>query len=67
LKVQWVARSIGDGLGFDILPFDEADDSERMLEVKATGLGKFFPFYLTANEVCLHGLSNCPKTPVVLM
>ena len=28
-----------------------ADDSERMLEVKATGLGKFFPFYVTANEV----------------
>ena len=51
LKVQWVAQSIGDGLGFDILSFDEADDSERMLEVKATGLGKFFPFYVTANEV----------------
>ena len=51
LKVQWVAQTIGDGLGFDILSFDEADDSERMLEVKATGLGKFFPFYVTANEV----------------
>jgi hypothetical protein len=24
------------------LSFDDADDSERMLEVKATGLGKFF-------------------------
>jgi hypothetical protein len=51
LKVQWVAQTIGDGLGFDILSFDDADDSERMLEVKATGLGKFFPFYVTANEV----------------
>ena len=51
LKVQWVAQSIGDGLGFDILSFDEADDSERMLEVKATGHGKFFPSYVTANEV----------------
>ncbi len=51
LKVQWVAQTIGDGLGFDILSFDEAHDSERMLEVKATGLGKFFPFYVTANEV----------------
>jgi len=50
-KVQWVAQTIGDGLGFDILSFDEADDSERMLEVKATGLGKFFPFCVTANEV----------------
>ena len=50
-KVQWVAQTIGDGLGFDILSFDDADDSERMLEVKATVLGKFFPFYVTANEV----------------
>jgi len=30
---------------------DEADDAERMLEVKATGLGKFFPFFVTSNEV----------------
>ena len=50
-KVEWVAQTIGDGLGFDILSFDEADDSERMLEVKATVLGKFFPFCVTANEV----------------
>lgn len=50
-KVIWASRDIGDGLGFDIISFDEADDSERMLEVKATGLGKFFPFYVTSNEV----------------
>lgn len=50
-KVLWASRDIGDGLGFDILSFDEADDSERMLEVKSTGLGKFFPFYVTANEL----------------
>jgi hypothetical protein len=50
-KVDWVAKTVGDGLGFDVLSFDEADDSERLLEVKATGLGKFFPFYVTANEV----------------
>lgn len=50
-KVMWASRDIGDGLGFDIISFDEANDSERMLEVKATGLGKFFPFYVTANEV----------------
>ena len=49
--VIWASRDIGDGLGFDILSFDEADDSERMLEVKSTGLGKFFPFYVTANEL----------------
>ena len=50
-RVQWVSQTIGDGLGFDILSFDVTDESERMLEVKATGLGKFFPFYVTANEV----------------
>jgi hypothetical protein len=51
LKVVWTAQEIGDGLGFDILSFDDSDDSERMLEVKTTGLGKFFPFYVTGNEV----------------
>lgn len=51
LKVLWASKEIGDGLGFDILSFDESDESERMLEVKATGLGKFFPFYVTANEL----------------
>lgn len=50
-KVVWASKEIGDGLGFDILSFDESDDSERMLEVKTTGLGKFFPFYVTSNEV----------------
>jgi hypothetical protein len=50
-KVQWVAETIGDGLGFDVLSFDDADESERLIEVKTTGLGKFFPFYVTANEV----------------
>ena len=50
-KVEWVARTVGDGLGFDVLSFDDADDSERLVEVKTTGLGKFFPFYVTRTEV----------------
>lgn len=50
-RVVWASQDIGDGLGFDILSFDDADDSERMLEVKTTGLGKFFPFYVSGNEV----------------
>lgn len=49
--VVWASRDIGDGLGFDVLSFDDADDSDMLLEVKTTGLGKFFPFYVTANEV----------------
>lgn len=50
-KVEWVADTCGDGLGFDVLSFNEADDAERYVEVKTTGLGKFFPFYVTRNEV----------------
>jgi hypothetical protein len=50
-KVVWASRDMGDGLGFDIISFDDTDDSERMIEVKATGLGKFFPFYVSRNEV----------------
>jgi hypothetical protein len=51
LKVRWVADEIGDGLGFDVLSFDDADESEKLVEVKTTGLGKFHPFYVTINEV----------------
>lgn len=50
-KVRWVARDIGDGLGFDILSFSEADGSELYVEVKATGLGKYFPFLVTDLEL----------------
>jgi hypothetical protein len=50
-KVEWVSDSKGDGLGLDILSFDEADDSERLVEVKTTSQGKYFPFIVTANEV----------------
>ena len=58
-RVVWASQDIGDGLGFDILSFDEGDDSERMVEVKTTGLGKFFPFYVTGNEVrCSEDVPN---------
>lgn len=50
-KVLWAAVEIGDGLGFDVLSFDDRGESEKLIEVKTTGLGKFFPFYVTANEV----------------
>jgi hypothetical protein len=50
-KVMWVAVELGDGLGFDVLSFDDQDESEKLIEVKTTGLGKFFPFYVTSNEV----------------
>jgi hypothetical protein len=50
-KVDWVAETCGDGVGFDVLSFDGADESEWWIEVKTTGLGKYFPFQVTANEV----------------
>ena len=40
----------GDGAGYDIASFN-ADASSRLIEVKTTGLGKYFPFMVTANEV----------------
>ena len=50
-KVEWVADTCGDGLGYDVLSFSESTEQEKWLEVKTTGLGKFFPFYVTRNEV----------------
>jgi hypothetical protein len=58
-KVEWVAVTCGDGVGFDVLSFNEADESERFIEVKTTGLGKHFPFYVTVNEVRCS--DDCPE------
>jgi len=58
-KVEWVSKDYGDGVGFDVLSFDELDDSEQFTEVKTTGLGKHFPFYVTANEVRCS--EDCPE------
>jgi hypothetical protein len=58
-KVEWVAVTCGDGVGFDVLSFDEQDHSERYIEVKTTGLGKDFPFYVTATEVLCS--EDCPE------
>ncbi len=52
-RVIRASRDIDDDLGFDSLSFDDADESERMREVRKTGLGKFVPFYVTGNEVHL--------------
>jgi hypothetical protein len=49
-KVEWVADTRGDGLGYDIASF-EGNGAPRLIEVKTTGLGREFPFYVTANEV----------------
>jgi hypothetical protein len=49
-KVEWISDTKGDGAGFDIASFN-SDESPRLIEVKTTGLGKHFPFTVTANEV----------------
>jgi hypothetical protein len=50
-KVEWVSETVGDGLGYDVLSVEEADESEKLIEVKTTGLGKYTPFYVTGVEV----------------
>ncbi len=57
-NVEWVSQTRGDGTGFDILSFDR-DRSEQYVEVKTTGLGKFFPFYVSATEVRCS--EHCPR------
>ena len=48
--IEWTAQARGDGAGYDLQSFN-ADGSTRLIEVKTTGLGKYFPFNVTVNEV----------------
>lgn len=50
-QVEWVSESQGDGLGYDVRSFDPASKDERWIEVKITTFGRFFPFYVSRNEV----------------
>lgn len=52
-RVEHVARTIGDGLGFDVLSFEKVgtDYCEKYIEVKATTGGINKPFDISANEV----------------
>lgn len=49
-KVEHVSVKQGDGLGYDILSFDE-EGREVFIEVKTTTQGKDAPFYISDNEV----------------
>lgn len=49
-KVEHVAKTKGDGLGFDILSF-EASGQERFIEVKTTAFGKETPFFISRGEI----------------
>jgi hypothetical protein len=49
-QVEWTAQVRGDGAGYDVQSFN-SDRTHRLIEVKTTGLGKYFPFNVTVNEV----------------
>lgn len=49
-RVEHVAKTQGDGLGYDIHSFDE-DGRDRLIEVKTTGFGELTPFYVSRNEL----------------
>ena len=51
-KVEHIAQSKGDGLGYDILSF-ESDGKERLIEVKTTTFGRDTPFFVTRGELAL--------------
>ena len=51
-RVSWVSKEIGDGLGYDIVSFDE-NGTEIFLEVKTTTGGKATPFFVSNNEVAV--------------
>jgi hypothetical protein len=51
-RIEHVADSKGDHLGFDILSF-ETDAREKLIEVKTTSFGAFTPFFASKNEVAV--------------
>lgn len=53
-RVEHVAVTRGDGLGYDVLSFSPAG-REHFIEVKTTQLGPLTPFYVTAGEMSFSG------------
>jgi hypothetical protein len=51
-KVQHVAQTKGDGLGYDVLSFD-SNGRERLIEVKTTTFGRDTPFFVSRGELSL--------------
>lgn len=49
-RVEWTAREVGDGTGYDVASFFP-DGRERLIEVKTTNYGARTPFYITRWEV----------------
>lgn len=49
-RVEWVADTQGDGLGYDVASFRSSGE-EIWIEIKTTNLGINEPFVLTSNEL----------------
>jgi len=49
-EVEWVAKTQGDGLGYDIRSFT-VEYEERFIEVKTTNFDRQTPFMITENEL----------------
>lgn len=49
-RIEHVAMTQGDGLGFDVLSFEE-DGRERLIEVKTTAFDELTPFFVSRNEL----------------
>lgn len=49
-RIEHVAASQGDGLGYDVHSFEE-DGRDRLIEVKTTAFGELTPFYVSRNEL----------------
>lgn len=49
-RIEHVSQTRGDGLGYDILSFED-DGRERLLEVKTTRFGPLTPFFISRNEL----------------
>jgi len=51
-QVDGIADRLGDGLGYDIVSFDENGD-ELFLEVKTTNASILTPFFISPNEIAV--------------
>jgi Protein NO VEIN, C-terminal len=49
-RIEHVAKTQGDGVGYDILSFEKTG-RERLIEVKTTRFGALTPFFASRNEV----------------
>ena len=49
-RVEHVSKTQGDGLGYDVLSFEE-NGEERFIEVKTTAFSKEAPFFVSRNEL----------------